>query len=387
MNIIDILFSLLRYEILGMALDDAIKSEITPNTLVGIYNLSCKHDLAHIVSDALWKNKLLSPDLEISAKFQEKQMMAVYRSEQMNYELGKICKLLGEAKIPFIPLKGAVIRKYYPESWMRTSCDIDVLVHKEDVDLTIKLLSDSLRYNKTGHTAHDISLRAPNGIHLELHFTTVEEWRAINANKILSDIWKHAIPIERTSQYVLDDDMFYFYHVAHMAKHFENGGCGIRPFIDLWLLNHRVEHDRNKRRALLEESGLIKFADAAECLSEVWLSDTKPNDTTKAMQDYILQGGVYGNVSNRVAVGQSKRGGNAKYVFSRLFLPYNVIKDYYPRIGKYKVLLPIMEAHRWIKVITSGRTKRYINELQTGNAISDNEKDNTKNLLEQLGLL
>ena len=46
------------------------------------------------------------------------------------------CNALEKAQIPFVPLKGSVIRKYYPEAWMRTSSDIDVLVHKEDVEKT-----------------------------------------------------------------------------------------------------------------------------------------------------------------------------------------------------------------------------------------------------------
>ena len=38
-----------------------------------------------------------------------------------------------------------------------------------------------------------------------------------------------------------------------MAKHFENGGCGVRPFIDLWILNHRRPFDRAKRESLLRD--------------------------------------------------------------------------------------------------------------------------------------
>ncbi|MBO4954226.1 MAG: nucleotidyltransferase family protein, partial [Clostridia bacterium] len=36
--------------------------------------------------------------------------------------------------IDFMPLKGAVIRQYYPEPWMRTSCDIDIHVKKDRLE-------------------------------------------------------------------------------------------------------------------------------------------------------------------------------------------------------------------------------------------------------------
>ena len=49
---------------------------------------------------------------------------------------------LEKAEIPFLPLKGSVIRKYYPEPWMRTSCDIDLLIHKEEADNVVNLFTE-----------------------------------------------------------------------------------------------------------------------------------------------------------------------------------------------------------------------------------------------------
>ena len=54
--------------------------------------------------------------------------LSEYKAEYEN-----LCSAFEKAQIPFLPLKGSVIRKYYPEAWMRTSCDIDILVHDEDV--------------------------------------------------------------------------------------------------------------------------------------------------------------------------------------------------------------------------------------------------------------
>ena len=54
----------------------------------------------------------------------------------------------------------------------------------------------------------------------------------------------------------MTDEMFYFYHIAHMAKHFEEGGCGIRPFIDLWTLDNIKDVDHDKRDELLSRGNL-----------------------------------------------------------------------------------------------------------------------------------
>ena len=82
---------------------------------------------------------------------------AVFRYEQLNYENERICMALEKAQIPFIPLKGSIIRKYYPESWMRTSCDVDVLVHEEDAEKAVDVLVKEYGYTQELHLQRKIS--------------------------------------------------------------------------------------------------------------------------------------------------------------------------------------------------------------------------------------
>ena len=75
-----------------------------------------------------------------------------------------------------------------------------------------------------------------------------------------------------------------------MAKHFENGGCGIRPFIDLWILDHMKSIDLSARDVLLSQGGLLKFAHASQTLSEVWFGGKEPNELSLQMQEFLLHG-------------------------------------------------------------------------------------------------
>ena len=106
---------------------------LSDEELKDLYRLSKFHDLAHLVGNALIKKDLIR-NAEIRQRFEKQVMTAVYRYERTNYELQRLCDTLNEAKIPFIPLKGSVIRNCYPEPWMRTSCDIDILVHEKDLE-------------------------------------------------------------------------------------------------------------------------------------------------------------------------------------------------------------------------------------------------------------
>ena len=171
-KIIRTMMDLIAYEVCGQEIDKS-QYTLTDEELVKLYKLAKSHDLAHLAGDALIKNSLIGNG-EIKAKFQNQMMLAVYRYEKINYELNRLCETLNEVKIPFIPLKGSVIRQYYPKPWMRTSCDIDVLVHESDLERAVAMLVDKLAYKRESKGSHDISLFSNYGVHLELHYSLIE---------------------------------------------------------------------------------------------------------------------------------------------------------------------------------------------------------------------
>lgn len=380
-----VMFVLLRSAVYGDLLSSEEISLYSPDILPKITLLAQKHDVIHLIVFALKKNGLFD---EGNKNLESKILLAVYRLEKLNYELTKLCAALEQAEIPFIPLKGSVLRQYYPEPWMRTSCDIDVLVHEEDLQRVVSYLSDNLGYRRESQNSHDISMFSQGGVHIEVHFDLVEDGKVNSATAVLKKIWNVAVKHDMCNcQYEIPDEMFYFYHIAHMAKHFVGtGGCGIRPFLDIWVLNHRIDFNREKREKLLSDGGLSVFAKQAELLSEVWFGNAEHTEITKQMERYILRGGVYGTTTNRVAVQQQKQGGKVKYALSKIFIPYDVIKFHYPILQKHRWLTPIMEVRRWGKLIFCGHLKRTVNELKYNSTISDDAAAEAKTLLKNVGL-
>ena len=116
-------------------------------------------------------------------------MLAVYRLEKLNYELTKLCAALEQAEIPFIPLKGSVLRQYYPEPWMRTSCDIDVFVHEENLKRTISYLTEHLGYSYESQSSHDVSLFSKNRNHIELHYDIWGDNVIDSVEPVLKKMW------------------------------------------------------------------------------------------------------------------------------------------------------------------------------------------------------
>ncbi len=368
--------------------EQVVAVDISADFFSELYRLSVKHDIANMVGDALIKNGQIE-NSNIKSRFQKQIAMSVYRCENINYEFGRLCVLLENEHIEFIPLKGAVLKNYYPAPWMRTSCDIDILVHNEDLQKAKVVFKEKLGYtcDREEKGSHDVLLCAPNGVHLELHYTLIEEGKLLKADKILSDIWNY---VEESDSYQkkLSDEAFYFYHIAHMVKHFLIGGCGIKPFADLWVLNHNNVNgkDKEKRDSLLLKGGLLKFAKETEKLSEIWFGEEEHTQTTEKIENYILQGGVYGTMQNRVVVQQVKSGGKIRYNISRIWLPYDTIKFLYPVLQKHKWMLPFCQVKRWFKLLFKGGFKRSADELSTSSSITEEQRKEISNLLSELGI-
>ena len=381
---IQILFALLRSSICGTKLTEEERNNYSPDLLQDLLKISSKHDVVHLLVFGLKQNELISKE---NSDIEKCILKAVYRYERLRYEYENLCAALEKAQIPFLPLKGSVIRKYYPEAWMRTSCDIDVLVHREDLENTISYLVSHQNYVEKERATHDVSLFTQTGIHVEIHFDLVEEGRAKNAIDVLRSVWNNAILHENSEYwYEMTDVYFYFYHIAHMAKHFENGGCGIRPFIDLWILDHMKDIDQSACDVLLSQGGLLKFTNASRKLSEVWFGGTEPDELSLQMQEFLLHGGVYGSTDNRVALQQKKKGGRIGYVLSRIFIPYAKLKRYYPVLEKHRWLMPFMQIRRWFMLLNPDVARMAKREMAVNGKLVKTKSDEMNSFLDDIGL-
>ena len=380
---IELLFALLRSAIGEKATDENISS-LSDEQLSRLIAISKRHDISHLMALGLKQNSLF-PEKE--TEIDKNIFKAIYRYERLNFEYAKLCEALESGEIPFVPLKGSILRRYYPEAWMRTSCDIDILVHREDLEPAIAYLSENLKYVEKERATHDVSLYSPSGIHVELHFDLVEEGRANDAIEVLGRVWENLSLCEGKSYWhEMTDEFFYFYHIAHMAKHFETGGCGIRPFIDLWILDNIEGIDRGKRDELLSKGDLLQFANSARRLSKIWFGAEEHDGLSLKLQGFILHGGVYGTVENRVALQQKKRGGRIGYILSRIFVPHAKLKRYYPILEKYPWLMPFMQVRRWFMLMKGDVAKMAKQEIAINSKIEKKKTSEMGCFLREIGL-
>lgn len=387
---IDNLFVLLRSAIKKDLLTEDEKNSINSEQLVKLYSISNKHKIAHLLAQSIISNNLQIEDKEILSQYKKQKYLSIYGYERSNYELSRICDAFKTAQIPFIPLKGSIICSYYPEPWMRTSCDIDILIHEYEIEKSVDCLCNCLGYHSDRKkSSHDISLYSESGVHIELHFKLIEFDFCKEAKEILDNVWDYSSPdSENQYLYKMSDEIFYLYHLIHMAKHIIKGGCGIRLFLDLWILEHFKEHDNNARNKILKEARVETFAEKSQKLSEIWFSGVEYDSLSKKYERFILSSGIYGTLKNNVTVTSINTGSKFRHIISRIFLPYESIKYLYPKLNKYPYLLPFYEVKRWIKLtFTRKRLRASLRELNEIVTVSDKKKENTELLLKRIGLL
>lgn len=301
---------------------------LTEEQLARLYKRAKQHDLAHLVGDALIKKGLLADPAQYKL-YKREVLVAVYRYEHFRHELDRIRETLNAAEIPFVPLKGAVIRAYYPEQWMRTSGDIDILVHGSDRERAVQCLSEKLGYIFKVESDETVVMTYKEHTHVELH-VSVNEFDT-ERQTIFDDCWTYAHVVDGY-EYQFENEFFLTYFYAHAAKHFAHGGCGVRPFIDCFLLNKKLPYDKEKLQAMLEGEGVGKFAEAMEKLAEVWFANGRHDEVTERMAVFVLRGGVYGSLNNTMSVRQQQEKGVHGYLLRRLCIrmpPFaNSIRSY-----------------------------------------------------------
>lgn len=383
-----ILFQVIRAELEQTPFDTAILDTMDEKKCEGLLQLAAGHDLAHFIGK-IWNGKTENPALcEIQRSFQQTYLYVLTRYVRLQYTQEQVFEALDQAKIPYMPLKGAVIRPLFPEPAMRTSCDIDILVKPEDLESARSVLTDTLGYRFDQEGQHDLSLYSLNETHIELHFRLIGDDLTGIIDQPLLDVWQYAMPAqEGTCRYVLPEEVSYYYHIAHMAKHMMVGGCGIRPLIDTYLLNRKISFDREKRDKILQSGGLVTFARQMEALSAVWFEGAPHTPITEQLEDYIVHGGNFGSTSNKIAIMQTKLGSKGAYTRSRIWLKFDELRFQYPVIEKHRYLIPVCQVRRWFRLVFLTDHTRQKEEVRATAAMTEDRRTEIVSMLKDLELM
>ena len=240
-----------------------------------------------------------------------------------------------------MPLKGAVLKKLYPKPEMRVMGDGDILIKSEQYEI-IREAMQSLGYTEFIESDHEFIWNKPN-IHIELHKRLIPSYNK-DYYFYYGVGWKFAKPDAGSCCKMSDEDTF-VYIFTHYAKHYRDGGIGIRHITDLYVfLTSNPKLDKKYIETELNKLGLLKFYKNTINTIDVWFNNKQANDISDFITDRIFESGSYGTYVSHIlsgAVKSSNFGKNAKFkkVFNLIFPPYNDMSRKYLVLKKIPLLL------------------------------------------------
>lgn len=349
-----------------------------------LFNLSKAHDLIPLVSEGLFKSGLL-PDTDTGNNFKLVQKTALFMFAKRETERNKLIATFSENEVPFILLKGSVLRDFYPEQYLRTQGDIDVLVPPDKYDFACELMINELGCVKSSKSSHDITFTTPVGVQFELHFSLDGTTEA--EEELLKTVWNYTYP-HKENPYMLymNNEFFMFYHIVHMAKHFKAGGIGIKAFLDFHIIKENMKYNEENLRNLLNASSLLTFYNSINELSSMWFENASSTPLSLELEQFVLKAGVFGSIENNVALEQLKKGGKIKHLLDKAFLSREKMGRYYQNSKKYPILLPYYQIKRWCRILFSNGRAHALAEIKENQLMTSEKQQKIDNLYKQLNL-
>ncbi|MDO5397156.1 MAG: nucleotidyltransferase family protein [bacterium] len=300
----------------------------------------------HIIYPLLKDKDISGIDPQVWHHLHQRYGRAVYRDSIQDMELEEICTIFTENQIAHIPMKGSVVKRYYPLPDIRRSTDFDILVHNEDRYKATTILKELGYIHKLkNQTMHDTFFREKT--YLELHVMLVSP--ETKAYQFFKNVWDYVLP-DNGYTYKMQPEFLYTHLLAHLHRHLMAGGGGIKLISDFRILNHSVQLDHERLIEFAEKAGMIHLYECVNELAAKWFDDVPcQNPYTLMIEKLLLSGGAYGDYETSMKMRFSKKNGNGN-IFQRLFCfafpsaKYLTIR--YPVLEKHPQLLPIMWAKR-----------------------------------------
>ena len=283
----------------------------------------------------------------------------IHKGLVQEYEIQTLLDDLEKDGIDCLPMKGWIMRNYYPDPLMRSMCDLDVLLREMDSE-KMRQWMEARGYapEHIEQDVHDTYIKPPY-MNIELHRRLMNETRLRQQHtdwreNWLASLWRQEYLLEGKKHiYRFSDEDFLVHHLLHFYKHFTESGVGVRPLADLYLFLQA------KRQILqweylesqLDALHILTFSKRMMRLASQCFEDGELDSSACLVVEYMTRTGIYGD---RVTMETSYllRGENkVRGFFGRCFLPITAMKNIYPRLHRAPWLLPFYWAARIGRIV------------------------------------
>lgn len=336
------------------------KSRVEKMDIEKIYSVADYHTLTSITAYALEKSGVKDEKFYIS------KGKATRKNILFDIERKKLFSFCEESKIWYMPLKGCILKEYYPYFSMRQMADNDILFNSEYQAEIKKYFEDNgyetVSYKKGNHDVY----RKPPVLNFEMHTSLFSNSHDVRWKKYYENI-KTRLRKDSNNNYGyhFSDEDFYIYIKIHEYKHYSNGGTGIRSLLDSYVFLKKKSSVLNFEYIEKEclKLGISDFEKQSRKLSFKVFGENSEDfsENEKNMLERYLFSGTYGTFENAVHKKiedfqkENKNSSELKYILRRVFPPMNFYKECFPTFYRFKIFIPAIWLYRIIRSLTVRR--------------------------------
>ena len=328
-------------------------ARISKMNLDQIYKLASYHSVVAIIAYAL------ESAIELPHKYDQAKKKTIRKQALFDTERNKILSCFSRERIWYMPLKGVVIKDYYPKYGMREMVDNDILCDPDRME-DVKNILEGLGFHCDLFGVDNQDVYSKDILCFEVHNSLFQADKYSDFSEYYKDIKTKLICDQNNSyEYRFKTEDLYIYLTAHEYKHYFRGGIGLRSLLDtyLFLIRHEEQIDWCYVNGELDKLKLTEFEKMNRQLSEKIFSEIPLSNEEKQLLMYYVSSGTHGTeehrVDNRISSELSENDSKIskqRYITNRVFLRGEELKSKHPFVYQHKVLLPFFYVNRLFNV-------------------------------------
>ena len=365
----ELLIYLMACSLQGTKPEEALLANID---LEALLRLAKAHSVSAMVCMALEQTDAFQHAAETTRlKWLDAKNKAVRKNMLLDAERHQLEKEFAEHGIWYMPLKGSILKDWYPKFGMREMADNDILFdpagRKQVREIFQNRSYKTVSFRKGNHDVYEKAPIYNFEMHVSLFHGTYKE-----LTEQYENVKERLLPVDGTAyQFAFTPEDFYVFVIAHAYKHYSRSGTGIRTLADIYIMNQKLGGTMNWEYVDSELRGLGIFSyeresrELAQKLFGIAELPTEANlsEAEQQMLAYYLGASTYGTIENRTLNQMQKLqpdGGaitvhtKQKYLLSRIFPGREWCKACAPTVYTYPVLLPFF----WVWRLTVKGVKR-----------------------------
>lgn len=344
---------------------DGVDATEKATTMQSLYQIS----QAHFV-DALVGTVLRQAGVSLPGEWEQSIAKSIRKVILFDAERARLCDFMEHQGIWYLPLKGILLKEYYPSIGMRQMSDNDILFDaKYAEEIREHMISSGYRVESFGQGNHDVYEKEPV-YNFEMHRALYGAANDNNWDAYYKDVKKRLVLNEGSSYaYHMTVEDAYIYIICHAYKHYKGSGTGIRSLLDfyVYLLRNEKQMDFNYIGQECEKLGIAVFEQQSRVLCKKVFGQQIEMDYAEGLQNslqepewemlqYYLTSGVYGTsrrlVENRMKEYAAEDGHvlRVRYLVHRLF-PGREVYSFYPIVDRHRWLLPGLWVYRVVRMV------------------------------------